>query len=550
MKLFRKLTVLLLAFAVTAGSLAGCGGQNTPPASGTAMGTPAASEGSRNLDEGGVTRAEGLPITSEPVTIRAAVNFSTIMPDKDKTNIWKYVAEKTNLNFQIDIYKESEKVDLMFASRDYPDLLMGVGIKGAQLANGAEAGDFVELESLLEQYAPTWNTFMKENKLVYNASLAADGKLYSLPYIDFAPFDRNLRDQWIVMESWLGELGLTAPTTTEEFKNALEQIKANAGKGTIPADVIPYYFFFDNYVGGQFDIYSSFGVYVTDGDYVFVDNGTVRDQSTNPDIKEPLKYLRELYTQGLIPPEVFTDDWNTYVSKISSNPPVVGSYHSYANRQPELATAMGPLDSGNGKTPYIRSQAYTPGPAHTAIITYVNKYPVATVRFFEEIAASTEMLLTVSRGTKGVVWDTNEQGKAYQLFWEESPDKMTEYSLDLGLHNSFIALKDKNFYENVWEEISYSTVNSRAWAYDNVYKSKVMPNEMVYVGGALSADDTNLINQYRTDLANYRKNMYAQFITGKLDIDAQWDTFTKQMKALGLDEFIKLKQKAYDVMIK
>ncbi len=543
-----RATVIGLCIALIIALLAGCSSQKEE-ATGSS-GASASQETSDGMADGGMTNLTGYPITKEPIKLKAVVSYSALRPNMDTTEIWKYVVEKTNIDLEVEVLKDAEKVDLMFASNDFPDLILGVGMNANQLTSAAEGGQFVEIEPLLEQYAPTWSSFMKENKLVYNGSLAADGKLYGVPYIDFAPFDRNLRDQWIIMESWLKELNLEIPKTTEEFKNVLQAIKDNAGKGTIPSDVIPYYFQFDGYVGGQFDIYGSFGVYVTSADYLYVDNGVVKDQSTNPMIKEPLKYLRDLYQSGLIPPEVFTDDGNTYVSKISSLPPLVGSYHSYANRQPELGTAMGPIDSGNGQKPFIRSQAYVAGPANTAVITKKNKYPAATVRLLEAIATDLELELTVSRGVKGTLWDYDAEGKAYQLFWEEAPDKMAENSGKLGLHNSFVALKDQSFYADKWKELSYDVKNTRAWAYEHVYKDAVLPNDMVYVEGALGADDVSLTNQYRTDLTNYRKTVFADFITGRQDIDSGWDAYVKQMNKLGLEQFVELRQKAYDVIAK
>ncbi|MFS0725214.1 hypothetical protein [Paenibacillus sp. 1P07SE] len=544
-KRMRFIGGVALSLVLVAGIGAGCSNN-----AGEAQPAAESGENTSGLPDGGMTNLEGYPITKEPITITAAVTYGSLRPEMDTTAIWDYVEEKTNIRVEVEIVKDKDKADLMFASGDFPDLIMNVGINPNQMANAVEGGSFVEMKPLLEEYAPTWNKFMEDNPLVYNGSLATNGKLYSLPYIDFAPFDRDLRDQWIIMGNWLEELNLPVPQTTEEFKEALIAIKANAGKGSIPEDVIPYYIYFDNYVGGQFDIYGSFGVYVTDPDYVVVEDGVVKDQSTNPAIKEPLKYLRGLYAEGLIPPEVFTDDFTTYASKISSNPPIVAAYHSYANRQPEIGVPMGPLDSGNGQEPLLRSQAYMPGPAHTAIITSNNKYPVATVRLLEAIASDTELGLTVSRGTKGIVWDTDEEGKAHQIFWEESPEQMAANAGELGLHNSFVALKDQRFYDEIWKELSYDVENSRGWAYQNVYKDVVLPNEMVYVQGALGQDDINMLNQYKTDLTNYRKAMFADFITGNQDIDASWDTYVAHMKQLGLDAFIELKQKAYDVIAK
>ena len=504
------------------------------------------------IEENGVNvNLTGYPIVDEPITVKAAVMYGSLRPNQDVTKVWDYVAEKTGIRFEVEALKDAEKKDLMFASREFPEVMFNVAITANQLSDSAEAQDLLEMDPLIDAYAPTWAAFLKDNPIVRNASLAPDGNLYTLPYIDFAPFDRNLRDQWIIMKSWLEELNLEAPKTTDEFKTVLNAIKDAAGTGTIPAEVMPYYFLFDNYVGGQFDIYSSYGVPVTSDGYLVVEGGVVKDQSTNPDIKEPLKYLADLYAEGLIPPESFTDDWNTYVSRISATPAIVGTYHSYANRHMGTGgAAMGPIDSGNGKQPQIRSQAYTPGPAHTAMITASCQHPIAVTRFFEAMATDVELMLTVSRGLQGVLWDYDEAGKAYQLFWEEAPDKMAEHAMELGLHNSFIALKDSSFYENIWNEVAYEQEDSRPWAYQNIYEAVVMPNEWVYVSGALSADDTNMLNQYKTDLANYRKSMYADFITGAKDIDAEWDAFTAEMERLGLAQFVELSQKAYDAIAK
>ncbi|MDD4369349.1 MAG: hypothetical protein PHP39_10515, partial [Oscillospiraceae bacterium] len=138
----------------------------------------------------------------------------------------------------------------------------------------------------------------------------------------------------------------------------------------------------------------------------------------------------------------------------------------------------------------------------------------------------------------------------YLNFWEENTEKWNEYSKDLGAQNSFVAMFDKDFYANEYTDVYKDQVNSRSWAYYNVYQDSVMPNDMVYVGGSLDQDDTNMASQYATDLATYRKATFADFITGKQDIDANWDSYVAQMQSLGLDDFVALRQKAYDLMVK
>lgn len=500
------------------------------------------------LDKGN-TNATGYPIVDEPITLKALVKYQSLRPMMAETSVWDYIFEKTNIRVEVEYVKDADQVGLLFASREYPDFLLNIGSTASQRFDAVEAGDFVMIEDLMNQYAPTWKAFFEKHKLAYNASLEADGKLYSLPYIDFADYDRLLRDQWFINTVWLKEVGLDIPTTIDEFTAVLRAFKENAGKGSIPENVMPFFYFFDNYIGGQFDIYGSFGIPVTDANYLAVDQGKVVYQAVNPDIKEPLKYLRMLYQEGLTPPESFTDDWNMYLTKVSSDPAVTGSYGAYANRLPSMFDPMPPLDSGNGKKPLIRRQTYTPGPAHTFMIFSKNEYPVATMRLAEFIVEDMENMETVMRGKRGIFWDYTEDGKIQDLLWESDPAGMAANAQDMGLHNSFIGMRDENFYANYYNA-DLENPKMRAWAFENIYKNFVPEGEVNYVAGMLDSDDTAMLNQYAADINDLRKTTFANWITGKGDIDAEWDDFVKKNMDLNLEEYLALRQKAYDKLMK
>ena len=146
---------------------------------------------------------------------------SGLRPSMDTSDVWDYIREETSINFNRIINQSSEQKDLMFASRDYPDMMANVGASVMQLSTAAEAGDLVMLNPLLEQYAPTWVQFFKENPIIYNMAKISDGNLYTLPYINHDPYDRDLRDQWLYVYTWLEEIGKEVPTATEEFKDVL-----------------------------------------------------------------------------------------------------------------------------------------------------------------------------------------------------------------------------------------------------------------------------------------------------------------------------------------
>ncbi len=504
----------------------------------------------QGLLDGGVTNPTGYPITNEPITLKGVVLYSSLRPDMDTTRVWDYVFEKTNIRVEWEIVKDKDKIALMFASMDFPDIAANIGVSDLQLQDAAEGGSLVALNGYIDQYAPTWKAFFGANPQTIKTAALPDGNLYTLPFIDFDPQDREIRDEWFINNDWLTQLNLPVPTTTTELFDTLKAFKENAGTGAIPENVIPYTYRFEQWVGGQFDIYAAFGLYTSDNNYMYVDdNGVVSYQAVNPDIKEPLKYLRDMYLAGLTPPEIFTDDFATYLSKESSYPGIVGFWSEYSNKNPKQAIAMAPVSSPNGKAPVVRTQNYTGGPAHAFMMFSSNKYPVATIRLCEAITEA-EMGTTVNRGLENVFWKYDSDGRIVDLMWESQPTEMAAASKELGMWNSFLALRDQNYHANYYHNTDYDTEGTRAWAYENIYKPYATMGSHNYYAGMLERADAELLSQYTADLKQLRATTFANWITGKGDIDAEWDAYVRQSYAVGLAEFLALKQKAYDIAFK
>ena len=60
-------------------------------------------------------------------------------------------------------------------------------------------------------------------------------------------------------------------------------------------------------------------------------------------------------------------------------------------------------------------------------------------------------------------------------------------------------------------------------------------------------EDANRVNELLTDITTYVEQMKASFITGKVDIDAEWDNYIAQLKKLGAEEYLEINQRAFDV---
>ena len=84
--------------------------------------------------------------TQEEITVTILVPQDPGLRPKQSTSlVWDYIREQTGINFERQIVQGSDQVQLMFASRDYPDMMASVGASATQLMQAADAGDLVDL---------------------------------------------------------------------------------------------------------------------------------------------------------------------------------------------------------------------------------------------------------------------------------------------------------------------------------------------------------------------------------------------------------------------
>ena len=519
--------------------LAGCGAPKTDSGQ---TNTYVAPEETNGVVNG--TNLEGLPIAAEPITLTVGVSassssFQGAWEDLD----WiKQLQEVSGITLEFRVYNSDEDKNLMFTSRDYPDISFNVGTD-KQIQDAALGGDIYQLDELIQTYAPNWSSFLSENDYARKVVTLSDGHIYSLPIVRDEPSNGGLRDQWLIQTTWLNELNLDIPQTTDEFYETLKAFKEHAGEGSIPKDVIPYYIYgITNNVGGALDVINSFGVEVAGERYLSTvdNNGKVVFNFANEDIKEPLLYLRILFQEGLIPGECLTDDWDTYITKTRSTPAVVGSYHSYQNPDVtnESITAMGPLDSGNGKSPLIRSQTNHVLRNHFTI--YKNcKYPEAAMRL-ANLIADPDWSIQAMYGMYGDTYlQKNEDGSIVMLPYEADAQGADSAPMN---RVPFLLTSD------MFEKFSYaegSAQKQRDDAIKNQYDGYIIPTSNLYPNVIFSTEQTDRLAELSTDINDYINTTLSTWML-EGGIEEGWDAYIEQLNKLGLEEYISILQEALD----
>lgn len=519
--------------------LAGCGAPKTDSGQ---TNTYVAPEETNGVVNG--TNLEGLPIAAEPITLTVGVSassssFQGAWEDLD----WiKQLQEVSGITLEFRVYNSDEDKNLMFTSRDYPDISFNVGTD-KQIQDAALGGGIYQLDELIQTYAPNWSSFLSENDYARKVVTLSDGHIYSLPIVRDEPSNGGLRDQWLIQTTWLNELNLDIPQTTDEFYETLKAFKEHAGEGSIPKDVIPYYIYgITNNVGGALDVINSFGVEVAGERYLSTvdNNGKVVFNFANEDIKEPLLYLRKLFQEGLIPGECLTDDWDTYITKTRSTPAVVGSYHSYQNPDVtnESITAMGPLDSGNGKSPLIRSQTNHVLRNHFTI--YKNcKYPEAAMRL-ANLIADPDWSIQAMYGMYGDTYlQKNEDGSIVMLPYEADAQGADSAPMN---RVPFLLTSD------MFEKFSYaegSAQKQRDDAIKNQYDGYIIPTSNLYPNVIFSTEQTDRLAELSTDINDYINTTLSTWML-EGGIEEGWDAYIEQLNKLGLEEYISILQEALD----
>lgn len=312
-----KILVLLLAVVMTVSCLAACGAQeskNPESDPGTTSSTP------EKTSEPVATPEKEL----EPITFSMFVAGPGEAPPADG-KIVKKIAELTGvtIDFEFLVGDMDQKVGIMVASGDYPDLIGAGNARGRYL----NAGSFVALDDSLPNYPNLWKHY--GDYMDRLRSVSPDNKTYILDIWsrqywlkdgqdDFYEADYNGPAFWI-QKDVLAWDGYTYPKTPDAFFDLLERYtKANPtidGQPVLPFEVHSQdwrSFCLKNapqhLVGGRNE-----GDVVVNPDTLEVEIYQNKDYA-----KDYYKKLNEVFKKGLINPETFTRNYDQYLSVIST----------------------------------------------------------------------------------------------------------------------------------------------------------------------------------------------------------------------------------------
>ena len=315
----RRILALVLAAAMSVTLLAGCGGGSSSSGGGAAA-APAETVDAESLTFPLAEKAEISGLTRYAAGTEA---------DPNNRTIYKRLEEKTNVHVNwksIQGDQWGDKIALEMSNiKTLPEFISPAGLSDTDILKYAKQGVIIPLEDYIDKYMPNLCKVFEQAPEYRDMCTDENGHIWTLPWIEQLGVGKTaiqtIGNMPFINVAWLNFLGLEMPKTTDEFEQVLIAFRDNADalkkQFNIDGDIVPMSCIIS---GGNEDctiLCNGFGEGFGDPDpgrhIVIDDNKKVVCTATTEGWRKGVEWLHKLYSENLIDPDAFTQEWSTYV---------------------------------------------------------------------------------------------------------------------------------------------------------------------------------------------------------------------------------------------
>ena len=558
MNLFKRLSLCTLSLVLSVALLTGCGSKGTD---------------SGNNGGSAEVNVEDLSFPlAETATIKGLTNYPVgTESEPNNRTIFKRLEEKTNVHVEwktIQGDQWGEKIQLeMSNAKTLPDFIFNAGFGDTDLLKYAKQGVIIPVEDLIDNYMPNLQKVFEQAPEYRAMCEDADGHIWALPWIEQLGYEKtaiqSIGNMPFINKNWLDFLGLDMPKDVDEFKAVLHAFKDNADKlkkeFNIDGDVIPMSCIMNDWDQDPAVLINGFGEGVGDmdkGRHIAVnDNKEVICTATQEGFKDGMAWLHELYAEGLMDQEAFTQDWSTYVAKGKSGRYGVCFSWDVANI---AQVSMDDLIAGKSWVPLPALKAdvtnitpqngsFTSGfDRGRCVITAVAANPALVAAWLDQMYDPFQSPQN-NWGTYGEDDDfdifelsTNDDGEEmlkHKPLGDASPVEVREAECVGGplaildsYYGKYVTCPDDAQYRLDWIKDIYTPDMNTKYVFPNVL---------------MSTEDTKELSNLQTDIQKCINTAKSEWVMNGFN-DADWDQLQKDLEAYGLTRYLEIFQKYVD----
>lgn len=537
----KKILSLILALALCLSIFAGCGSSDSNASTNGPVG---------NLELVTAKNSEIYPLSSDKT-------FTVFMGGREIDGLYADILWEETTGVDIDwVAWDKPTMQLALTNDEFTDAsMLHSRLSKTQVYEYGSAGKFINFMdylNIMPNVRAMFEKYPEALELVKNE----DGTVYALPMVNWEPASVDhmimFRTDMLTAAGWD-----KAPETVDEFLECIVDIQEIYGKDDPTFQAFNAYR--ENYMAWNTDTGSSnmmqvffpaFGELVDTALSVNPEGKIVFGASTEQ-FKNTLIYLNKIWESGAMGTDIYTEDGTVSRSLLMGNKIASSLYmealtvQNFESGKMELS-ACGPFTSEY----YSEKHAYS-----ESMFTWQNNMIstacsdiVTMCKWMDSFYAPEENPLnadgtiwgqSLSYGVYGVDWTKDEETMTYKLLDHEGFDNGSAWKSAQMIGNPVGGFK----FNYVLDDDSARSLKGFA----NIEIRLPYEVERYNIEGLnLNEDERDIYADYWTAIDTYMVEMTAKFITGDLDVEAEWAGYLEQLEILGLKDVIDAYQAAYD----
>ncbi|MBQ4109669.1 MAG: extracellular solute-binding protein [Clostridia bacterium] len=485
------------------------------------------------------------PVT-EDITLKIwTANVNNAVANYSEMGCYKEMTKNTGIKTEFihpTAGQVAEQFNIMIASKEYPDIIerFGASYQGGY-AKGFKDGVIYDLNELIDKYAPNLKGIYDTHPELRMASSSDDGKIYEIPFIRGGGNVKTNRGL-VIRKDYLDKFGIAVPETMDDWYNMLTEFKNNG---------IEYPFASTSSMFQKECFIGAFGINFG----YFVEDGKVKYGQYDERYKDYIKTMAKWYSEGLLDSEItINNDSKALDSKVinsgagafvASLGGGIGGYlteFEKTNDGKDLVAAPYPV-MNKGDVAYIIQRDNTVISGSGSSITTGSQYPEYAMAFLD-YAYSQEGHMLMNFGVEGESYEMVDGYPKFTEYVTKNPDGKSMAKAGSEFARSFTwgtFMQDTRYGEQFYSRPQQQEA-LKVWSKTVDEASKKAP----VIQGKLSPEETAEIATMENEIKTYTDEMYSKWITGKSDVEADFDKYISQLKSLGIERCIEVYQAAHD----
>lgn len=557
----KRIVSLLIALTMLSAMLAGCGGggtsdqgaasasqpQETAQSAPTKAPDPASTpdEASTPDDSAAETTSDRpevtYPLVEEETTLtywQSWPPFLSEISEPSDAAMFEKLAEVTGVKLEISAVSTETAADdfmLRCASGDLTDMVQNATIQ--YTGGGAKAIEddvIMDLLPLIDEYTVNYYNIINSDPNIYKNLVNDEGQVPALigMYTDYYYTDQGF---WI-RQDILDKTGLSIPKTVPELDAVLDAFK---NLGLTDSLVV--------LSEGKCDLLE-----VAYGASDRLVDGKIQPGALTDNYRDYLKKLHEYYQKGYIsvdfvtynesdtkPPQdvIFNDMGGIFKEDVAA----IAGYLNSTNTPGFDLQPMGQIRLNEGDrldTGFIGVKA---ADKFSLSISTQCSDPKLAIQYMDYLF-SEEGHMLANYGIEGETYTMeNGEPKFTDLILNNPQGFDWQLCQSLYINPGFPCLTDLSVQEMTYTDAQKAAVPTWVEAYDS--SDETMPNERWL---SYTTEESQHKADLQSDIETYQTEMRLKFITGQLDIDAEWDNYCTALEGMGIHTMEEINQAAVD----